>query len=142
MHTFLAFIDESGDDGLGGSFREIGGQGGASRWLVISACVFRASHALEAVRWRDEINAKFPERQTRNLHFAKLNHGQKLAATQVLASKPVRVVSIIASKETIPDKHYVERNQLYFYLTRYLIERISWICRDHRPNAPEGDGRA
>ena len=36
---------------------------------------------------------------------------------------------------------YVEKNQLYFYMTRYLIERLSWLCRDLRPSVPEGDGR-
>src|SRR3546814_4069701 len=31
--------------------------------------------------------------------------------------------------------------RLYFYLTRYLLERVSWLCRDHR-RANEGDGTA
>ena len=140
-HTYLAYIDESGDDGLSGQFREVGGRGGSSRWLVISACIFRASHGLEAVKWRDEISARMPERRTRELHFAKLNHGQKLAAAQVLAEKPVRLVSIIASKEAIDRSNFTAKNQLYFYMTRHLIERVSWVCRDNRPNAPEGDGR-
>lgn len=140
-HTYLAFIDESGDDGLSGQFREVGGRGGASRWLVISACVFRATHSLDAVSWRNEIASMMPERRSRDIHFAPLNHGQKLAAVQVLARKPIRAVSIICSKESISAATYSEKNQLYFYMTRYLIERISWICRDHRPSAPEGDGR-
>ncbi|MFN3209871.1 MAG: DUF3800 domain-containing protein [Roseovarius sp.] len=140
-HTYLAFIDESGDDGLGKPFRQPGGRGGPSRWLVISACVFRNSMGLEAVRWRDEINALMPDRKKRELHFANLNHGQKLASVSHLAKCPVRALSILANKETIPEGVYTEKNQLYFYMTRYLIERISWLCRDHRPNAPEGDGR-
>lgn len=140
-HTYLAFIDESGDDGIKAPFREIGGRGGASRWLVISACVFRNVHSLDAVKWRDEINSKMPDKKSRDLHFAKLNHGQKLAAVNVLASKPVRAISVMACKETIPEGVYTEKNQLYFYMTRYLIERISWLCRDHRRNAPEGNGQ-
>ena len=140
-HTYLAFIDESGDDGIQPPFRNIGGRGGSSRWLVISACLFRASHSLDAVHWRDEISERMPERKSRDLHFAKLNHSQKIAATQVLASKPIRALSVIASKEAIPDGIYTLKNQLYFYMTRYLIERISWACRDNRPHSPEGDGR-
>jgi Protein of unknown function (DUF3800) len=140
-HTYLAFIDESGDDGLGGPFREPGDHGGASRWLVISACLFRATHSLEAVKWRNEITGLMPEKKSRDLHFAKLNHGQKLATVHAIAGKPVRAISVIASKEAISNDIYVEKNQLYFYMTRYLIERLSWLCRDHRPMAPEGDGR-
>lgn len=82
-----------------------------------------------------------PERKSRTLHFAKLNHGQRLAAVQTIASKPVRALSVMAAKEPIPEGIYTEKNQLYFYMTRYLIERLSWLCRDHRPKAPEGDGR-
>jgi hypothetical protein len=140
-HTYVAYIDESGDDGLQGPFRQVGNSGGSSKWLVISACIFRRTHSLDAVRWRDEIAAKMPERQSRTLHFARLNHGQKLAAVQTIANKPVRALSVIAAKEPIPQGIYREKNQLYFYMTRYLIERLSWLCRDHRHNAPEGDGR-
>lgn len=139
-HSFVAYIDESGDDGLK-NYREPGGRGGASKWLIISACVFRQTNDLEAVRWRDEICAQMPDRKIRNIHFADLNHGQKLAACKILAKKPVRTINIIANKPIIPDGIYAEKNQLYFYLTRFLIERISWLCRDMRPNVPEGDGR-
>lgn len=140
-HTYLAFIDESGDDGLNGTFREVGDHGGSSRWLVISACLMRKTHSLEAVKWRNEISARMPERQGRDLHFAKLSHGQKLAATQVIAGKPLRAISVLAAKWPIPSGIYTEKNQLYFYMTRYLLERVSWFCRDQRSLAPEGDGR-
>ncbi len=140
-HTYLAFIDESGDDGIAKPFRQVGGRGGSSRWLVISACVFRKTYGLEAVRWRDEITSKMPDRQARDLHFAKLNHGQRLLTVRTLASKPVRAVSVFAAKEHIDPEVFKDKNQLYFFMTRYLIERLSWLCRDHRPQAPEGDGR-
>ncbi|MBZ5761544.1 DUF3800 domain-containing protein [Rhizobium sp. VS19-DR104.2] len=139
-HSFVAFIDESGDDGLG-KYREPGGKGGASSFLVISACVFRQSYSLEAVRWRDEIANRFPERKKRDLHFLELNHSQKIVAAQIIGSKPVRALSVVAAKRPIPDGMYPEKNQLYFYMTRYLIERLSWLCRDLRPDVPEGDGR-
>lgn len=139
-HSYVAYIDESGDDGFA-RFREVGARGGSSRWLVVSACLLRKTHSLDAVAWRDEISARMPERNTRDLHFAKLNHGQKLAAVQTIASKPLRALSVVAAKEPIPAGVYTDKNQLYFYMTRYLIERLSWLCRDHRPNVPEGDGR-
>jgi hypothetical protein len=48
---------------------------------------------------------------------------------------------VIANKPVIPPGIYDEKNHLYFYLCRYLIERISWLCRDMRRNVPEGDGK-
>lgn len=139
-HSFVAYIDESGDDGLG-NFREPGKCGGASHWLVVSACVFRRSNDLEAVRWRDEILARMQDRRSRDIHFKKLSHAQRVAACQALASKPVRAISIFSGKRTAPEGVYKQKNQLYFYATRYLVERISWLCRDMRPRVPEGDGR-
>ncbi len=87
------------------------------------------------------IHLKLPERQRRILHFTDLGHGQKIAAVQTIASRPLRALSVIAAKQPIPPDVYVERNQLYFYMTRYLVERLSWLCRDYRPSVPEGDGR-
>lgn len=140
--TFLAFIDESGDDGLV-KFREPLGRGGASHWLIISACVVRQIWGLEIVSWRNEITSRvFSRKQQKpHLHFADLDHPQRVVAANVLASKPVRVTHILAAKKPIPDGIYTRKNQLYFYITRYLIERISWLCRDYRHKAPEGDGR-
>jgi hypothetical protein len=140
-HTYLAFIDESGDDGLKAPFRGPGSQGGSSRWLVLSACVIRAVNSHDAVNWRDEIRSKMPEKQARDLHFARLNHGQKVAAVRILATKPVRTISVIASKEHLQSRAFGAKNQLYFFMARYLIERLSWLCRDFRRLAPEGDGR-
>jgi len=140
-HTYVAYIDESGDDGLTKPFRQAGDAGGPSNWLVISACLFRQTHSLDAVKWRDEISAKMPEKKSRTLHFKNLNHGQKVAAVQAIVQKPLRALSVLAAKEPIPEGIYTDKNQLYFYMTRYLIERLSWLCRDLRPKAPEGDGR-
>lgn len=139
-YSFIAYIDESGDDGLR-KFREPGGQGGASAWIAISACVIRYSSDLEAVKWRDEISARMPEKKSRAIHFAEMNHNQKVMAAQSLADKPIRALSVVANKKALRDGVYCEKNQLYFYLTRYLIERLSWLCRDLRPQVPEGDGR-
>ena len=138
--SFVAYIDESGDDGLG-NYRVPGSRGGASNWLIISALIYRYQHDLEAVQWRNEITSKIPEKKKRGLHFAELNHGQKLLAVKTISRLPVRGISIIDYKPLIPNGVFTEKNQHYFYLTRYLLERISWLCRDMRPHVPEGDGR-
>jgi hypothetical protein len=139
-HSYLAYIDESGDDGIG-NFREAKVRGGSSKWLVISDCIFRQSFDLDAVSWRDEIKNMMPEKRGRDIHFAQMNHNQRTATAKSLVKRPIRAISILSNKTTIPDGVYTNRNQLYFYLTRYLIERLSWLCRDMRPQVPQGDGR-
>jgi len=138
-HSYIAYIDESGDDGLK-NFRSPG-QGGSTHWLVISCCITRYVYDLELVRRRDEIGKLMPTRKKRDIHFRELSHSQKLMACQKIAEFPIRSISILSNKTTIADGTYKNPNQLYHYLTRYLIERISWFCRDMRPHVPEGNGK-
>jgi len=58
-----------------------------------------------------------------------------------ICRRSMRMTAVIANKPIIPEGIYGKKNQLYHYMSRYLIERISWLCRDLRPNVPEGDGR-
>lgn len=138
-HSFIAYIDESGDDGLE-KFRVAGKRGGSSTWLNVSCLVTRHTHNLDVVGWRDQISALSPQRKGKAVHYMDLNHGQRVAAAQILSKLPIRSCNVISNKGTIPAGTYDEKNQLYFYLTRYLIERLSWLCRDMRPSVPEGDG--
>lgn len=141
-HSFIAYIDEAGDDGLTGKYRAPGKQGGSSHWLTIGATVWRASRDLDAVKWAQGILAQMPERKRgKPLHFATLDHSQRVMAIGGICQRPMRTLCVFANKPIIPDGIYVRKNQLYQYKCRYLIERISWLCRDLRKDVPEGDGR-
>src|SRR5689334_9539671 len=102
-HSFIAYIDESGDDGLGGDFRQPGGDGGRSHWLAIGAVVWRYSRDLDmAGATRDIIN-RLPERKRHKpLHFNELSHAQRVMAIAGLADAPLRVSAIMAYKPVVP----------------------------------------
>lgn len=141
-HSYIAYIDESGDDGLTGKYRQVGTRGGSSVWLTISASVWRFSIDADALAWRNEIRSKLgPQAQKRPLHYKDLGHNQRLMAAQVLAEKPIRSICVMSYKPLIPEDTYQEKNQLYFYMSRYVLERLSWLCRDMRTRVTEGDGR-
>ena len=140
-HSYVAYIDESGDDGLS-NFRKPGANGGSSHWLCISACILRESQRLETVGWRDQIKQTTSMKSKgRDIHFTKFNHGQKRVACQIIASKSLRFIAVLADKTRLDAATFGEKNRLYFYLTRHVIERLSWFCRDQRAAVPEGDGR-
>ncbi|MEQ9040496.1 MAG: DUF3800 domain-containing protein [Silicimonas sp.] len=140
-HSFIAYVDESGDDGMG-KFRAPGGGGGSSNWLVIGACIVRASRDLELVSLRDKIKAECaPNKPKRDIHFKDFNHNQKRRACQIIAGSPLRYTCVLGLKNTPEAMVFVNKNQLYFYLTRFLVERISWLCRDYRPTLKEGNGQ-
>lgn len=82
-----------------------------------------------------------PQKRNKTLHFADMDHPQRIMAVHGLCNRPLRITAVIANKPTIPPGIYVEKNQLYHYMSRYLLERLSWLCRDMRKDVPEGDGR-
>jgi hypothetical protein len=85
----------------------------------------------DAVSWRDEIKAAASKKtRGRSIHFSDFSHKQKKAACGIIAAKPIRFTAAIAHKPSLNRGTFKDRNQLYFYLTRYIIERVSWLCRD------------
>jgi hypothetical protein len=105
--------------------------------------MMRKSNELETVKWRDELKSGSGKKgKGRQIHFHELSHAQKKFVSTEIARKPIRYTAVLTNKkDDIRVGVYREKNQLYFYMTRYVIERISWFCRDMRPKVPEGDGR-
>lgn len=137
--SFRVYVDESGDEGF--VFRADGS--GSSRWLVLSAVVTRAATDLETVKLVDTVRATLGKPERKTLHFRELKHEQKIPYVRAIAAAPLRTVSVLVHKPSLsePETFQAEKFRLYFYLTRYLLERVSWLCRDQR-RANEGDGKA
>lgn len=135
--SFTAFIDESGDEG----FKFLPNERGSSRWLVLSAVIFRNTNALAPVRILKDARELLGKEPKYALHFRELKHEQRVAFTGIIDKEKFLTVSVLSYKPDIPDPESFQRekNLLYKYLTRLLVERISWAARDHH-RAGEGDG--
>ncbi len=138
-HSFQVFVDESGDEGF--VFHPAGR--GSSRWLILSAVVIRKEKSLRIVRLMEEVRKILGREVKAALHFCKLNHAQRIPYLRAISSEPLRTVSVLVCKPAIeePEKFQREKHRLYRYATRLLLERVSWLCRDHR-KPDVGDGRA
>lgn len=135
--SFIAYIDESGDEG----FKFLPNETGSSRWFVISAVIFRQSNGrapIEALKRAREALGKEPRQA---LHFKDLRHEARVAYVAEVAKENMRCVSVLVHKPSLPDPERYQSNKflLYKYVTRLLLERVSWLCRDTR-KANEGDG--
>ena len=69
------------------------GEKGSSRWLVLSAVVFRKSKDLQAVRVMREVRALLNKDPKKALHFRDIKHEHRVPYVRALASAPVRTVS-------------------------------------------------
>lgn len=135
--SFVTYIDESGDEGF--LFKADGS--GSSRWFVLSAVVVRRSNDLQLVSCLKDVRVLLGKEPKFPLHFVDLKHEQRVPYARRVGELPIRTVSVLAFKPQIsePEKFQNEKFLLYRYLTRLLLERVSWLCRDHR-QADDGDG--
>lgn len=131
-HCFVAFVDESGDEG----FKM---ETGSSEWFVLSAVIVRAEIELQTVKLVDDVRTQIGTAPGKALHFRKLEHERRLPVIERISKAPVRIMSVLAHKPTLKGSTLVTRPRLYFYCTRLLLERISWFCR-YAPTAPGMSG--
>jgi hypothetical protein len=135
--SFTAYIDESGDEGFVFHPEERG----SSRWLVLSAVVFRKSNDLHAVHVMRDVRAMLKKEPKKALHFRELRHEQRVPYVRTIGEAKLRTVSVLIHKPSIkePERFQSESFRLYRYASRLLLERVSWLCRDHHKEG-EGDG--
>lgn len=135
--SFIAYIDESGDEGF--VFNADGS--GSSRWFVLSATVIRQANDLQMVSCLKEVREVLKKEPKVPLHFVDLKHDQRVPYIRRVGELPIRTVNVLVYKPLItePEKFQNTRYLLYRYATRLLLERVSWLCRDQR-RAGEGDG--
>jgi hypothetical protein len=130
-------VDESGDEGF--VFRDDGS--GSSRWFVLSAVVIRRTDDLQMVSCLKEVRALLQKTPKTPLHFVDLRHEQRVPYVRRVGELPIRTVSVLVYKPLItePEKFQNTKYLLYRYATRLLLERVSWLVREHR-RPDEGDG--
>jgi len=134
--TFVVYIDESGDEGF--SFEKA-----CANWFVLSAVVTRKATDLETVKLVDRVRQLLNKPEKIPLHFRDLKHEQRLPLVGEIARADLRTVTVFFFKPLIrePEK-FQERYRLYFYSARFLLERVSWYCRDNKTSNDTGDGSA
>jgi hypothetical protein len=137
--SFIAYVDESGDEGF--VFNPDGS--GSSRWFVLSAAVIRQANDLQMVSCLKEVREVLQKVPKTPLHFVDLKHEQRVPYARRVGDLPIRTVSVLVHKPNItePEKFQNTKYLLYRYATRFLLERVSWLCRDQRRDG-EGDGFA
>lgn len=137
--SFRVYIDAAGDEGL--VFDHPGHD--SSRWLILAAVASRRENDLVVVRLMDKVRDLLERSSRQQVHYVKLRHAQKIAYAREVDRVQLRTVSVVIHKPPIhsPEVFQSRMHRLYRYATRLLLERISWLCRDHRRSG-YGDGQA
>src|ERR1035437_6150124 len=139
--SFVVCIDESGDQGL--KFNTAG----STKWFVLSAVVGLHGRAEDMHGLVKRIKSEIDWRKQQALHFKKVKADKRQRVIQGLVDGRdlFRAISVLVHKPSLTDPEaFSEKNRLYLYYTRYLLERVSWLCRDCREGREKrhGDGTA
>nr|WP_245223971.1 DUF3800 domain-containing protein [Rhizobium halophytocola] len=139
---YIAYVDEAGDEGFGKLGKDE--PTAQSRWFAIGAVVVQKSFDREVPGWKTEVLEHFPKKKSLDLHFRELKHDQRVQACILLSQKPIGACVVCSNKITLlehPKKDiFKQRQHLYNYLTRFLLERLTAACQrkawlEHRAEA-------
>jgi len=122
--TFIAYIDESGCEG--------GEHGkGGTEWFGLTAVVTTHENVPLLTERIAAFKAEYKRSPDWSFKFTELDPKRKIRIAQALAELPVQISSILVHKPSLTNEALRNDHQrLYFYYGKFLIERISWICRD------------
>jgi hypothetical protein len=134
--SFVVYVDESGDEGF--QFSK-----GSSEWLVLSASIFRKATEPQDVKLVNDVCKLLGKSPQSGLHFRLLKHDQRVPYIARIASTRTRTISVLVHKPSLREPEvFREKSRLYIYSVRYLLERVSWFCREKLLRGDPGDGSA
>ncbi len=133
--SFVAYIDESG--------HEAGNvETGATDWFILSAVVVRVENDASACSAVNEFRAAIGKDNNWTFSFKDLKEKRKVLFSRIIATKPVRAISILMHKPSNPIPNaQSEPVKLYHFTGKFLLERISALCRDSRRFSDAGNGK-
>ncbi len=118
-----AYIDESGDEGVGGK---------GTKWFVVTALIASQEEAAVLGYTYHRIKQRIDLGANKPLHWSELSHPRKKAVVEELANNGFSVCSVLVDTQhqDIVNTSLKLGGRLYFYTFRRLVERITWYCDD------------
>jgi hypothetical protein len=129
--SYVAYIDESGCEGFNFT-------AGSTEWFTLSALIARKHNEQHVIRISERMRELAGRRK--RAKFKSMRPWKREEITTAMSKAPFRTITVFLKKPilTAPET-FQQPHRLYFYLCRFLIERMSWLCRDAPPQG-DGDG--
>lgn len=151
--TFVAYIDEAGDEGFKFE-KSSSGEKGSSEWFVLGAVILRRATETPEIRLVDNVRARlnrgrkldrqFPAKKA--LHFRDLEHDVRKYYVSCIARANLASIAVLIKKrdllsgnETAAEEREI-RAVLYDVAVLALIETISHHCAKEYAADDVGDG--
>lgn len=124
--VYNCYIDEAGDEGI---------ETGGSQWFMIGAIIVPIESDLDTCAMVSKVRSRLNRDDTYVVHWKNMNHRQKLCiCDEYMKQDDWEFCCAIADKthpKVTQASGLKRKSYLYFYLTRFLLERLSWYARDN-----------
>lgn len=122
---YLVYVDETGDRGRSKA---------SSPFFGFAAVVFRKDRLPSVREAKQRVNRRLGRAEHVELHWSKnlKAHDKRYVAAEELAQLNLRIVYSAVEKATSPEGSQLhgDRDTLYNYALRLLLERVSWLVDD------------
>jgi Protein of unknown function (DUF3800) len=119
---YRVWIDETGDRGNSPT---------SSPFFGFAAAIIRAEWMDQLQRGKAEINRQLERASTHELHWSKnlKDHEKRHTAAEEVGKLPLRFSYAVIEKASLPPGAHMGSNKdaLYNYAMRLLLERVSWL---------------
>ncbi|MCK4273814.1 MAG: DUF3800 domain-containing protein [Dehalococcoidales bacterium] len=119
-----AYIDEAGDDGIGGK---------GTKWFVMTAVITNQEEASTLGYVYQRIRQRIDLKENKPLHWSEFSHLRKKAIIEELINSSFSFCSVLVDTQhpdIVNTSPKLGGRRLYFYTFRRLVERLTWYCDD------------
>ena len=107
---------------------------GSTRWFVLTAVVTQRIRDIQMVECLNDTRNLIGKAPKSQLHFSKMKHEHRVPYIRRIGNLNIRIINVAVYKPSLHAAENFQRNKnrLYRYTTRYLVERISWLLNSAR----------
>ena len=114
------YFDESGDPGT---------RKASSHHLVLGGFLVSVTDEAAVLHAMAAARSELGFAPDKVFHFSKLPHDKRLRWAEIVGQMPIKAIVIVLCKRGGGKKSPIKADQLYNWVTRLAMERLSWYCQ-------------
>ena len=117
---YNVYIDESGDEGINKG----------SKYFILTAIIVAKEKDLDTSKKVDTIKENLEMNVKSQLHWKKIKgYPNKLMIMEIIKDLDIKIINVVIDTKCIKK---IPSNNIYYFFSGYLYERICWFMKDKK----------
>lgn len=119
-NEYNVYIDESGDEGINKG----------SKYFILTAIIVAKEKDLDTSKKVDTIKENLEMNVKSQLHWKKIKgYPNKLMIMEIIKDLDIKIINVVIDTKCIKK---IPSNNIYYFFSGYLYERICWFMKDKK----------